>query len=100
MNELLIWIGIGSVIMFIIVDIIVSLNNSKREKDMARKPKEPTKEEIDYKVIKLFCDDAKKQAKGMDQKNLRHSVREIERLLAELHFYLDVRNEQGRGGEK
>ena len=38
--------------------------------------------------------------RNLDQKVLRFSVREIKKVLAELEFYLDVRNEQGRGGKK
>ncbi len=38
--------------------------------------------------------------RNLDQKVLRLSVREIKKVLAELEFYLDVRNEQGRGGKK
>ena len=41
-----------------------------------------------------------KVLRNLDQKVIRRSVRELKKVLADLEFYLDVRNEQGRGGKK
>lgn len=60
--------------------------------------------EVDLKYSELIKTLKKESSTGnlrnLDQKVLRSAIRDVKRVLAELEFYLDVRNEQGRGGKK
>lgn len=37
--------------------------------------------------------------RNLDQKSLREVARTLKKMVADVEFYLDVRNEQGRGGK-
>lgn len=52
------------------------------------------------KLVHLKIYRQAKTLRTLDQKELRHVQRELARTKAEVDFYLDVRNEQGRGGKK
>ena len=60
--------------------------------------------EVDIKFSELVktlrAETSTKTLRNLDQKVLRRSIRDIEKVVADLRFYLDVRNEQGRGGKK
>lgn len=60
--------------------------------------------EVDEKyaalVKTLKSESSTKILRNLNQKTLRSAVRELKKITAELEFYLDVRNEQGRGGKK
>lgn len=49
------------------------------------KPKKPDKNKAHFKT--------------MSHKQLRHALRTLRKAAADCEFYLDVRNEQGRGGK-
>ena len=56
------------------------------------------------KAAIAWTDDGKKLfdsrfLKNLDQRTLRATKRALMRLTAEVDYYLDVRNEQGRGGK-
>lgn len=59
--------------------------------------------EVDKKYTKLV-EELKKNTdvstlRNLNQKCLRKASRDIKKVLADLDFYLDIRNEQGRGGK-
>ena len=68
---------------------------------MSNKTKTFNKTEISLKaaVIVLKRIRSVKSVKGYSQKELRYLQRELTKTQAEVAFYLDIRNEQGRGGK-
>lgn len=82
-------------------------SNQKQEVVMAKKAKvvsvkgDPAVDKSAIEWIKsgkaLF---QPKTLTNLDQRSLRDIRRGLEHLTAEVNFYLDIRNEQGRGGKK
>ena len=60
--------------------------------------------EVDFKYASLIGtvkkESSTKILRNLNQKTIRSAARELKKVVADLEFYLDVRNEQGRGGKK